>query len=136
MNYLIDTNLVSELRRRHRGNPGVMRWAGSIQLPDLYTSVLVLGEIRRGIERKRRSDPERASVLDRWLAGVRADLAGRILPVDERVAELWGHLGTPVSIPAIDGLIAATAIVHGLTLVTRNVKDMERTGARLLNPFS
>ncbi len=136
MSYLIDTNIASELRRRHRGNPGVMRWAGTIHLSELHTSVLVIGEIRRGIERKRRSDPERALVLDRWLASVCADLAGKILPVDERIAELWGHLGASVSIPSIDGLIAATAIVHGLTLVTRNVKDMSATGARLLNPFT
>ncbi|MSP00245.1 MAG: type II toxin-antitoxin system VapC family toxin [Acetobacteraceae bacterium] len=135
MSYLLDTNVISGSRKRQRGNPGVVGWAASVDPSDLHTSVLVIGEIRRGIEQKRRSDATQAAALDGWLATVRTGLMGRILPIDERVAELWGKPGSRRSIPSIDGLIAATALVHGLTMVTRNVKDMARTGAVLLNPF-
>ena len=102
----------------------------------MYTSVLVIGEIRRGIELKRRFDPVQAIALDSWLDKIRNSLGGRILPVDERVAELWGTLGVPASAPAIDGLIGATAMVHGFTVVTRDFGDMARTGATLLDPFA
>jgi predicted nucleic acid-binding protein len=134
--YLLDTNVISELRKRERGHPGVVRWAASVDPGELHTSVLVIGEIRRGIELKRRSDPARATSLDGWLDRIRAGLGSRIIPVDERIAELWGKLGVPVMLPTIDGLIAATAMVHGLTVVTRNFGDMSRTGASLLNPFA
>lgn len=136
MSYLLDTNVISELRKRDRGHPGVVRWAASVDPGELHTSVLVIGEIRRGIELKRRSDPVQAIALEGWLDKVRAGLGGRILPVDERVAELWGTLGVPAAVPAIDGLIAATAMVHGLTIVTRDFGDMARTGASLFNPFA
>ena len=136
MSYLVDTNVISELRKRERGHPGVVRWVASVDSSDLYTSVLVMGEIRRGIELKRRTDPAQASVLDTWLENVRAGMGARILPVDERVAEAWGKLGVPDPISPIDGLIAATALVHGLTVVTRNVDDMARVGAALFDPFA
>lgn len=136
MSYLIDTNVVSELRKRERGHPAVVRWAASVQPTDLYTSVLVIGEIRRGIELKRRSDPIQAAALDAWLDKVRIGLGTRILPVDDRVAEAWGRLGIPDPIPSIDGLIAATAEVHGLVLVSRNTRDLERTGIPVFNPFT
>jgi toxin FitB len=87
------------------------------------------------VERLRLRDPAGAERLDRWLQTVMNDYADRLLPVDQPVAELWGRLNVTDPLPAIDGLLAATAIVHDLTLVTRNVKDVERTGARLLNPF-
>ena len=135
MSWLVDTNVISELRKRERGHPGVVRWASAVDPADLYTSVLVIGELRRGIELKRRSDPAQATVLEAWLGRVRADLGSRVLPVDERVVEVWGRLGVPDPVPAIDGLIAATALVHGLTVVTRNIGDLGRTGASLLNPF-
>ncbi len=136
MSYLLDTNVISELRKRERGHPGVVRWAASVDPTELHTSVLVIGEIRRGIELKRRSDPARATALENWFDKVRAGLGGRIIPVDERIAELWGTLGVPATLPTVDGLIAATAIVHSLTVVTRNFGDMARTGASLLNPFA
>ena len=136
MSFLLDTNVISELRKRERGHPGVVRWAASVDPAELHTSVLVIGEIRRGIEQKRRTDPEQAVALEGWLDRVRAGLGKRIIPVDERIAELWGNLGGRATLPAVDGLIAATAIVHGLTVVTRNVGDMARTGASLLNPFA
>jgi toxin FitB len=135
LSWLVDTNVISELRKRERGHPGVVRWVSAVDLADLHTSVLVIGELRRGIELKRRSDPIQATVLDVWLDRVRVDLGSRVLPVDERVVEVWGRLGVPDPLPAIDGLIAATALVHGLTVVTRNIADLGRTGASLLNPF-
>jgi toxin FitB len=102
VSYLIDTNVISEFRKRERGHPGVVRWVASVDPAELHTSVLVIGEIRRGIELKRRTDPVQAAALEGWLDRIRAGLGGRILPVDERVAELWGRLGVPVTLPAID----------------------------------
>jgi len=136
LSYLIDTKVLSELRKRERGHPGVVRWAATVDPSDLHTSVLVIGEIRHGIELKRRTDTAQAAALDIWLDKVREGLGARILPVDERVAELWGRLGIPDPLPTTDGLIAATAIVHGLTIVTRNIDDMARTGATVLDPFA
>jgi hypothetical protein len=136
LTYLLDTNVISELRKRDRGHPAVVRWAGSIEPRTLYTSVLVIGEIRRGIELKCRRDAGQAEVLDAWLDKLRAGLGDRVLPVDERIAEAWGRLGAPNPLPVIDGLIAATALVHGLTVVTRNVADLARTGVDVLDPFA
>ena len=133
---MLDTNVISELRKRERGHSGVVRWAASVDPQELHTSVMVIGEIRRGIELKRRADPAQATALTLWLDKVRAGFGARILPVDERIAEAWGRLGIPDPLPAIDGLIAATAIVHGLTVVTRNVADLARSGVTVLDPFS
>ncbi len=135
MSYLLDTNVISELRKRERGDVGVVRWAASVDPAALFTSVLVIGEIRRGIELKRRSDPAQAVALESWLEQIRIGLGARILPVDERVADAWGRLGVPDPLPATDGLIAATALVHGLTVITRNVGDLGRAGVKTLNPF-
>jgi hypothetical protein len=96
----------------------------------------VLAEIRRGIELKRRSDPEQAKSLDRWFSQMRARLGDRVLPVDEPVAEARALLGIPNPVPLIDGLLAATAMVHGLTLVTRNVADIAKADVPLLDPFA
>ena len=136
MSYLLDTNVISELRKRERGHAGVVRWAASVDPRDLHTSVLVIGELRRGIELKRRTDAAQATALTLWLDKLRAGLGARILSVDERVAEAWGRLGIPDPLSVIDGLIAATAIVHSLTVVTRNVADLARTGVTVLDPFS
>ena len=135
MSYLLDTNVISELRKRERGHSGVVRWAASVDSQELYTSVMVIGEIRRGIELKRRADPAQATALTLWLDKLRTGLGARILPVDERIAEAWGRLGIPDPLPVIDGLIAATAIVHGLIVVTRNVADLARSGVTVLDPF-
>src|SRR5690606_3994036 len=102
---------------------------------DAWLSVLTIGEIRRGIELKRRRDEAGARHLDVWLDGLEANFGARILPVDASVAEVWGRLNVPNPRPTVDALIAATAIVHGLTLVTRNVQDVEGTGATAFNPF-
>ena len=134
MKYLLDTNVVSEAREP-RGDEGVKRWLSSAHVADLYMSVLVVGEIRRGIERLKRRDPVGAEVYETWLCTVLRDYADRILPVDAEIAEEWGRMSVPNPIPIMDGLMAATAKVRGMTLVTRNTADVERTGVRLLNPF-
>jgi predicted nucleic acid-binding protein len=134
--FLVDTNVISEIRKRDRAHPNVVHWVARTPVEDIGTSVLVLAEIRHGIELKRRSDPEQADSLDRWFLQVRTRLGGRVLPVDEPVAEAWALLGIPNPLPLIDGLLAATAKVHGLTFVTRNVADIVVTGVSLLDPFS
>lgn len=111
------------------------RWISSAHISDLYLSVLVAGEIRRGIERLKRRDPVGAEVYEAWLGTVLRDYADRILPVDAEIAEEWGRMSVPDPIPIVDGLMAATAKVRGMTFVTRNTADVERTGARVLNPF-
>jgi predicted nucleic acid-binding protein len=134
--FLLDTNVISEIRKRDRAHPNVKRWVTGTPVDDIGTSVLVLAEIRRGIELKRRSDPEQASSLDRWFLQMRLGLGTRVLIVDEPVAEAWALLGIPHPLPLIDGLLAATAKVHSLTLVTRNVADIAATGVQLLDPFA
>jgi predicted nucleic acid-binding protein len=133
--FLLDTNVVSEVRKGARADRRVVRWLDSVDDDELCLSVLVLGELRQGVERLRRRDAASAQRLDRWLDGLAGRYAGRILPIDEPVAQLWGRLNVPDPLPAVDGLMAATALVHDLTLVTRNTRDVARTGARLLNPF-
>ncbi len=135
MSYLLDTNVLSELRKGRRCDASVSRWALSVPRSSLHTSLLVLGEIRRGVERVRRKDQGQARVLEGWLEQVRRTFAGRILGLDEAVVDLWGRLDVPDPVPVVDGLLAATARRHDLVLVTRNVADVRRTGARLLNPF-
>jgi predicted nucleic acid-binding protein len=134
--YLLDTNLLSETRKA-RQSAGVAQWIAATPADRLYVSVLTLGEIEQGIARVRnRGDQPQASALERWLADVERGFAGRIIPVTLRIAAEWGRwqVGQPIS--AIDGLIAATARVHGLVVVTRNIKDFERSGVQLLNPFT
>jgi len=132
--YLLDTNIVSEARKP-TANLGVRTWLASVPDEELYLSVLVVGEIRQGIERLRRRDPAQVVVLETWLSTLIRDYADRILPVTAEVAEEWGRLNVPDPLPVIDGLMAATAKLRGWTLVTRNVADLARAGVRLLNPF-
>src|SRR5207249_5623425 len=101
----------------------------------LYLSVLVTGEIRRGIETLRRRDAVAATSLERWLREVETQFEDRILPVDGMVADRWGRLAAERPVSTIDGLLAATALVRGLTLATRNVRDIARTGVPCVNPF-
>lgn len=135
MGYLIDTNVLAELRKRERGDERVRVWMKSVSAAELYLSVLVLGEVRAGIERLRRRDATGAASLETWLLQVENGFGTRILPVSREVAETWGRMTVPDPLPVIDGLLAATAKVHSLTLVTRNTKDVVRTGVALLNPF-
>jgi predicted nucleic acid-binding protein len=136
MAWLVDTNILSDLRRRDRAHPGVRAWFADAADEDLFTSVLVLGEIRRGIESIRRRDVPSAVALEQWLARLVASFSDRILPIDAAVADRWGALNVPNPVPTVDGLLAATAIVHDLVLVTRNVADVASTGVRMLDPTS
>ncbi len=134
MSFLLDTNVISEARKP-RGSPRVKAWMASVRGADLFLSVLVVGEIRQGIERLRRRDPAQAAVYEAWLAGLHRDYASRILPITADIAEEWGRMNVPDPVATIDGLLAATAKARGLTLVTRNTADLVRTGVPLLNPF-
>jgi toxin FitB len=134
--YLIDTNVISELRKADLADPGVAIWFAALDDGEIYLSVLTLGEIRRGIDSIRRRDPEAAGALESWLGRISEAHRDHILPVDRAVAEEWGRLNVPDPLPVVDGLLAATARVTGLTLVTRNTADVARTGATLLNPFT
>lgn len=134
MKYLLDTNILSEVRRP-RGDEGANRWISSTPDADLYLSVLVIGEIRRGIERLKGRDPDQAVVYEAWLDTIARDYAERVLPIDTETADEWGRMSPTDPIPVVDGLMAAMAKVRGMTFVTRNTADVERSGARLLNPF-
>ena len=138
MTYLLDTNVVSELRKGSRGNQATaasLHGSCTVAPKALYTSVLVIGELRRGIEGIRRRDDRQAKAYENWLEQVRLAFTGRILDIDERIAEEWGRLNVPDPLPAIDGLLAATCKVHGFTFVTRNVADVVRIGIATIDPF-
>lgn len=133
---LLDTNVLSELRKGRRCDPGVNQWFVSVDDTELFTSVLVLGEIRKGIERIRPTDPSQARVLEKWLKETSEDYVDRILTVDERVADQWGRLGLNQPLPVLDALLAATALCHDLTLVSRDTRGFQAAGIQVLNPFS
>ena len=135
MSYLVDTNVISELHRRDP-NARVLRWIHARRPSSLYLSVLTLGELRKGIDGLTESDKKR-KLLD-WLEiDLPAYFAGRILPIDVEVSDRWGRLvaklGRPL--PAIDSLLAATALQHGLTMVTRNLKDFDVPELLVLDPW-
>lgn len=136
MKFLLDTNVISEIRKRERAHPNVAKWVAQTPVKEIGTSVVVLAEIRRGIELKRRNDPDQADRFDQWFSQMRTRLGDRVLPIDEPVAEAWALLSVPDPLPLIDGLMAATAKVHDLTLVTRNIADVARTGVAILDPFA
>ncbi len=135
MSYLLDTNVLSETRKLERADAGVRAWILSVRGSELYTSVLVIGEIRQGIERLRPRDPAQAQAYEDWLADLRRVFASRIIPITEEIAEAWGRMNAPDPLPVADGLMAATAKVKNMTVVTRNVPDFERIGVKVLNPF-
>lgn len=135
MGYLLDTNIVSELRKGVRCETAVREWFGALEDDDAYLSVLVVGEIERGIERIRQRDPKSATRLRRWLSSLATQFENRILPVTLPIARTWGKIGTPNPIPTVDGLLAATAHVHGLVLATRNVTHIESLDIEWINPF-
>lgn len=132
--YLLDTNVLSEVRKS-KPDRHVVAWRIATSQDDQYTSVLVIGEIERGITALHRRDPAQAWVLGRWQRGLLALYGERVLPVTVDVAREWGRRDTPDRLPAADALMAATAVVHGMTLVTRNVRHMGRPGVAVLNPF-
>lgn len=135
MAYLLDTNVVSELRKGPRCNANALAWFETLDDEDVYLSVLVVGEIERRIERIRKRDPRSATRLRRWLSNLVTTFDDRILPITLPIARTWGTMGTPNPIPTVDGLLAATAQVHGLILVTRNTTDVHHLDIELINPF-
>ncbi|TMR91770.1 type II toxin-antitoxin system VapC family toxin [Nonomuraea basaltis] len=132
--YLLDTNVVSEVRKR-KGSSHVRDWIGGAHGPTLYLSSLTVGEIRSGVELRRRRNPAQATILERWLHGLHRQFGDRIIPITSEIAEEWGRLNAVRPLPVMDGLIAATARVNGWTLVSRNVEDFEGTGVSVVNPF-
>jgi toxin FitB len=134
MTYLLDTNVISELRKRHP-DAHVLAWYESVTSAEMFISALTIGEIRLGIERLRRKDSTQADLLEQWLRGLRATYRDHIISVDTDVADEWGRLNVPDPLPAIDGLLAASAKIRGWTLVTRNPADLVPSGVLLLNPF-
>ena len=136
MNYLIDTNVISEVRKGASCNPNVAAWFETVGDGSLYLSVLVLGEIRRGVERSRAKDPRKARALESWLISISTSYASRILPVDHAVANEWGRMSAARPVSTVDALLAATAKVNRMTLVTRNITDVTDLGADVLDPFA
>lgn len=136
MSYLLDTNVISELRKGERGNPFVRAWFSGLEDEEIHLSVLTIGEIRRGVENVRRRDPDSAAALDSWLARLSEVHRDRILPVDRAIADEWGRMNVPNPMPVVDGLLAATAKVSGLTFATRNLADVEGSGIELVDPFA
>ena len=136
MGFLIDTNVLSELRKETKMDQNVRQWFNSIPSDDIFLSTLTVGEIRHGIELLRRRDPKAAVQLDTWLAEVLKDTGDRILPITNEISEQWGRFGIPDPVSVIEGLMAATAMVHGHILATRNVRDIEQTCVKFINPFN
>jgi predicted nucleic acid-binding protein len=135
LSYLIDTNVISELRKGDRADPEVAAWFAGLAEDEIFLSALTLGEIRRGIESIRRRDQKSAAALESWLGRVAEQHRDRVLPVDRAIAEEWGRMNVPDPLPVIDGLLAATAKVVGLTLATRNTAEVEKSGVSCINPF-
>lgn len=135
MKYLIDTNIISEVRKGKRCDANVARWYEKIEDASLYLSVLVIGEIRKGIEKIRFKDAVQANAIENWLVAVDKAFGERILPVDRAIANEWGRLNASRPLPVIDGLLAATAKIHRMTLVTRNTADIDDLGVHIFDPF-
>ena len=136
MTYLLDINVLSETRKRQPAS-GVANWVAATPPDRMHVSVLTLGEIEQGIARVRgRGDRQQASALERWLRDVETGFEDRILPVTLPVAAAWGRQQYAQPLSVIDALIAATARIYGLTVVTRSVKDFELAGVLVLNPFA
>ncbi len=133
--YLLDTSIISETRKI-RAHPDVMAFLARADSAALFLSVLSLGELRKGVEAKRRVDPRVAAELGAWVDGIETTFADRVLDIDAGVARLWGELSATRSLPVIDILIVATAIQRGLVLVTRNTGDVVATGVNTLNPWT
>jgi toxin FitB len=136
MRYLLDTNIVSELRKGARCDPAVAAWERAELIPHGGAiSVITIDEIRKGTALIAQRNPQQAARLESWLAGLCRDFANRILPVSWDVAEQWGRLNALRPLPAVDSLLGATAKVHALILATRNVRDLRSVGLHVVNPF-
>lgn len=137
--YLIDTNVISEIRKGPRSNPGVRSFFATVVEQDVpvFISVITVGELRRGVELIRyRGEADQADQLERWLQQVVDEYQDHVLPFDHDAAQVWGRLRVPHPENALDKQIAATALLHDLTVVTRNERDFTPTGVRTLNPFA
>ena len=134
--YLLDTNVLSEMRKGRRCDPAVVRWAEPVDAANLWISVMALGEIRNGIDRLKPRDPATAVHLEKWLQGIHQRYENRILPVTAEIAEEWGRLNAVRPLPTADSLMVATANVHRLIFVTRNTKDLTGARVKLLDPFA
>jgi predicted nucleic acid-binding protein len=136
--YLVDTNVISELRKKKTANPGVVAFFKKVSSSDasLYLTAVTVGELRRGVELVRdRGDAKQAQLLERWLGKLLADFGDSVLAFDTDAAQVWGRLRVPHPENPLDKQIAATALIHDLVLVTRNVKHFAATGVKLFNPF-
>jgi predicted nucleic acid-binding protein len=133
--YLLDTNVLSETRKRDADGK-VIAFLQETDPSTLYISVLTLGEMRKGVEQKRRTDAEAAERIAQWVDGLELGFAERILGIDAATARLWGEWSAQRPRPVVDTLLAATAVVHGLTFVTRNTSDVREIELKLLNPFT
>ena len=135
--YLLDTNVVSELRKGVRANPGLMAFFAELRAEEIYLSVQTIGELRRGVENIRgRGDLQQADRLEAWLDALVSDHALRILDFDLECAQIWGKLMSPNPQHPIDKQIAAIGLIYDLTVVTRSSADGQSSGVRLLDPFS
>lgn len=135
MSFLLDTNILSELRKASRCDPNVLQWAAKESTQAHYISVLSLGEIRKGIELLRKKSPEKCAPLENWLEKLHTDYANCTIAITAELSERWGELSSRRTLPVIDSLIAATALEFGLTLATRNTKDFDGLGIPIVNPF-
>lgn len=133
--FLLDTNVICEIQKGRRADTEVRSWFRNHAAQAHFVSALTIGEIRRGVEQIRAKSPTKAEAYERSLAEITEIFEGRILGIGREEAEIWGSLSAAGNLPDIDGLIAATAMVHGLTVVTRNVKDFSRSGVPLVNPW-
>ena len=135
MSFLLDTNIISEIAKGPRCDANVAAWFASVDDSGLYLSVLVLGEIRKGVESVRRRGPEKAAGLEKWLDELINSYSERVLPVSQAIADEWGRMSALRSVPVVDGLLAATAKIHRIVLVTRNEAHVHNLGAEFHNPF-
>lgn len=132
--YLLDTDVLSELRKK-KCNPGVGKWFATAPDAELFLSAITIAEIELGIERQRKADPAFAQDLSVWLETTLRAFGDRILPLSVTIARRWGRLGAQIGNKELDLAIAATALEHGLTVVTGNIKHYQPTGVPVLNPF-
>ena len=135
LEYLLDTNVLSETRKK-KADAGVISFLEGADSSTLYISVLTLGELRKGVAKKQREDPEMAKRLAVWAEGFELSFADRILGIDAAMARLWGDWSGERPRPVVDTLLAATAVLHGLTFVTRNVRDVRGIPVKLLDPWT
>lgn len=136
MPYLLDTNILSELRKGRHCDSNVAEWARAVANDRHCVSVLSLGEIRKGIEILRRRSPKQCPAFEAWLRTLQIEYADDILLISDAISERWGKLMAERTLPVINGLLAATALTHGLTVATCNVTDFESTGVKWVNPFT